>query len=105
MLLVGSDEPQSLGQIELARFINPAGLRAVGHNLLVTSVASGLPIVGVPGQDGRGKIDQGALEVCTGQVLDEVVKMIITQRAYEIKSKAIQKSEEMAQIANNLKRS
>ena len=105
VLLVGSDEPQSLGQIELARFINPAGLRAVGHNLLVTSVASGLPIVGVPGQDGLGKIDQGALEVSSVQVVDEMVNMIIAQRAYEINSKAIQTSEEMAQIANNLKRS
>lgn len=104
VLLVGSDEPQSLGQIEIARFINPAGLKAVGHNILTTTVASGLPIVGVPSLDGLGKIDQGALEVSNVQVVDEMVNMIIAQRAYEINSKAIQTSEEMAQIANNLKR-
>ena len=103
-LVVGSDEPQSLGQIELARFINPAGLSAVGHNLYVPTAASGQPIVGTPTEDGFGRIDQGALEISNVQVVDEMVNMIIAQRAYEINSKAIQTSEEMTQIANNLKR-
>lgn len=103
-LIVGSDEPQSLGQIELARFINPAGLSAVGHNLFVPTAASGQPIIGTPTEDGLGRIDQGALEISNVQVVDEMVNMIIAQRAYEINSKAIQTSEEMTQIANNLKR-
>lgn len=104
VLIVGSDEPQSLGQLEIARFINPAGLSSVGHNLLVQTGASGQPILGVPSEDGLGRIDQGALEVSNVQVVDEMVNMIIAQRAYEINSKAIQTSEEMTQIANNLKR-
>lgn len=104
VLLVGASESQSLGQMELARFINPAGLSAVGHNLLTITSASGQPILGAPSQDGLGRIDQGALEVSNVQVVDEMVNMIIAQRAYEINSKAIQTSEEMAQIANNLKR-
>ena len=103
-LIAGSDEPQTLGQIEIARFINPAGLSAVGHNLFVQTAASGQPIVGTPTQDGLGRLDQGALEISNVQVVDEMVNMIIAQRAYEINSKAIQTSEEMTQIANNLKR-
>ncbi|HSH00394.1 MAG TPA: flagellar basal-body rod protein FlgG, partial [candidate division Zixibacteria bacterium] len=76
-LIVGSDEPQSLGQIELALFINPAGLSAVGHNLFVPTAASGQPIIGVPTEDGLGRIDQGALEISNVQVVDEMVNMII----------------------------
>jgi flagellar basal-body rod protein FlgG len=104
VLVPGNQEPQSLGQIELARFINPAGLSAVGHNLFIPTSASGLAITGTPTLDGMGRIDQGTLEVSNVEVVDEMVNMIIAQRAYEINSKAIQTSEDMTQIANNLKR-
>jgi flagellar basal-body rod protein FlgG len=104
VLLVGNDEPQSVGQIELARFINPAGLKAVGHNLFVQTSASGDPIVGNPAEEGLGKVDQGYLELSNVRVVDEMVNMIVAQRAYELNSKVIQTSEDMSQIANNLRR-
>ena len=104
VLLVGNDEPQSVGNIELARFINPAGLAAVGHNLFNPTSASGSPIVGEPTRDGLGKIDQGYLELSNVDVVDEMVNMIVAQRACEINSKVIQTSEDMTQIVNNLKR-
>jgi flagellar basal-body rod protein FlgG len=104
VLVIGSDEPQSIGQIELARFINPAGLSAVGHNLYVQTAASGTPITGTPSTDGLGKIDQGYLEISNVNVVDEMVNMIVAQRAYELNSKVIQTSEDMTQIVNNLKR-
>ena len=104
VLLVGNDEPQNIGQIELAKFVNPAGLSAVGHNLFVQTSASGEPILGTPTQDGLGKIDQGYLEISNVKVVDEMVRMIVAQRAYELNSKVIKTSEDMVQIANNLKR-
>jgi flagellar basal-body rod protein FlgG len=104
VLLVGNEEPQTIGQIELARFINPAGLSAIGHNLFNQTPASGAPIIGNPAQDGLGKIDQGYLEISNVKVVDEMVNMIVAQRAYELNSKVIQTSEDMLQISNNLKR-
>jgi flagellar basal-body rod protein FlgG len=104
VLLVGNDEPQTIGQIELAKFVNPAGLSAVGHNLFTQTSASGEPILGTPTQDGLGKIDQGYLEISNVEVVDEMVRMIVAQRAYELNSKVIKTSEDMTQIANNLKR-
>jgi len=104
VLLVGNDEPQSIGQLELARFVNPAGLSAVGRNLYNQTSAAGSPILGSPTQDGLGKIDQGYLELSNVKVVDEMVNMIVAQRAYELNSKVIQTSEDMLQISNNLKR-
>lgn len=104
VLLVGTDEPQTIGNIELARFVNPAGLSAVGHNLYIQTAASGDPILGTPTQDGLGKIEQGYLEMSNVAIVDEMVNMIVAQRAYEINSKVIQTSDDMAQIANTLKR-
>ena len=103
VLVVGNDEPQEIGQLELARFINPAGLSAVGHNLFTQTGASGDPILGNPGEEGLGTIDQGYLEMSNVEVVDEMVNMIVAQRAYEINSKVIKTSEDMTQIANNLK--
>ena len=103
VLIVGEDTPQSLGQLELARFINPAGLSAVGRNLFTVTSASGLPILGNPSRDGLGKIDQGYLELSNVKVVDEMVNMIVAQRAYEINSRTIKTSDEMAQIINNLR--
>jgi len=102
--VVGTDEPQVIGQIELAKFINPAGLSAVGHNLYLQTPASGNPIVGTPTEEGLGKLNQGYLEVSNVKVVDEMVNMIVAQRAYELNSKVVQTSEDMTQIVNNLKR-
>ncbi len=102
--LVGTNEPQEVGNLELARFVNPAGLSAVGHNLFVETPASGEPILGTPTQDGLGQIEQGYLELSNVQVVDEMINMIVAQRAYEINSKVIQTGDEMTQIANNLRR-
>jgi len=102
--LVGQTEPQEIGQFELARFINPAGLSSMGHNLFQQTAASGEPITAVAGEDGMGTIRQGYLEISNVDVVTEMINMIIAQRAYEINSKAIQTSEDMTQIANNLKR-
>lgn len=102
--LIGQDEPSVIGQIELARFINPAGLSAIGKNLMVATGATGSVVTNTPGQGGLGTIDQGYLEMSNVSVVDEMVNMIVAQRAYEINSKAIQTADDMASIANNLKR-
>jgi flagellar basal-body rod protein FlgG len=102
--VVGNETPQQIGQLELARFINPAGLSAVGHNLYTETVASGAPITGIPATEGLGRIDQGSLESSNVSVVDEMVNMIMAQRSYEINSKVIQTSDEMSQTTNNLKR-
>ncbi len=103
VLLVGDDQPQTIGQMELAKFINPAGLSAVGHNLYNQTGASGSPILGTPTRDGLGPIDQGHLEMSNVKVVDEMVNMIVAQRAYELNSKVIQTGEDMARIVNNLR--
>jgi len=103
-LQVGEVEPQALGQIELARFVNPAGLSAIGQNLFQETVASGPAILGNPGTEGMGQLSQGYLEGSNVHVVEEMVAMIMAQRAYEISSKAIKTSEEMLQIASGLKR-
>lgn len=102
--IFGQSDPVNVGQIELARFVNPAGLSATGHNLLVETAASGDPILDTPTQSGMGKLEQGYLEVSNVSVVDEMVNMIVAQRAYEMNSKAIQTADDMAQIANSLKR-
>lgn len=96
--------PQELGQIQLVRFINPAGLESLGRNLLKETNASGAPTASNPGQDGAGTIVQRYLEMSNVQVVDEMVNMIVAQRAYEMNSKAITTSDEMLGIAAGLKR-
>ena len=100
----GSDHPQTVAKIQLARFVNPAGLKSDGRNLYSATAASGEPIVGEPGLDGFGNIAQGYLEMSNVQVVEEMVSMIVAQRAYETNSKAIQAADEMLQTANNLRR-
>ncbi|PLX16355.1 MAG: flagellar basal-body rod protein FlgG [Candidatus Muiribacterium halophilum] len=98
-------EAQQLGQITIARFINPAGLKNIGRNLMVQTTASGAPIgPGVPGLEGRGTIQQGYIEMSNVSVADEMVQMIVAQRAYEVNSKAISTSDQMLGIASSLKR-
>ncbi len=100
----GSDTPVEVGQVELYRFVNPAGLQAVGENLYKVSAASGDAIAGRPGFDGMGKTIQKFLEMSNVSVVKEMVDMIVAQRAYEMNSKTIQTSDTMLGIANNLKR-
>ncbi len=102
--LPGQPQPQEVGQLQLAKFLNPSGLQAVGHNLYVNSVSAGDPILGNPSENGFGELAQGYLEMSNVQVVDEMVNMIIAQRAYEINAKAIQTSDEMSSVANQLKR-
>jgi flagellar basal-body rod protein FlgG len=96
--------PQQVGTIELANFQNPAGLEARGGNMFVLSNASGDPITGVPGTDGLGTIAQGFLEDSNVSVVEEMVSMILGQRAYEASSKVIRAADEMLQQVNNLSR-
>jgi flagellar basal-body rod protein FlgG len=90
--------------LELYRFVNPAGLQAIGDNLYKVSSASGEAIAGIPGFDGMGRTLHKFLEMSNVQVVQEMVNMIVAQRAYEMNSKAIQTSDAMLSIANNLKR-
>lgn len=92
--------PAELGTVETARFVNPAGLQPIGDNLLVETAASGAAQSGTPGLDGRGSIRAGSLESSNVNVVEELVDMIETQRAYEVNSKMIQAADEMMRNAN-----
>ena len=98
--LQGQTEATTLGKIQTVRFINPAGLQASGNNLLTETAASGAPQVGDPGTDGRGAIRAGSLESSNVNIVEELVDMIETQRAYEVNSKLIKATDEMLQYAN-----
>lgn len=89
-----------LGEIELADFVNPTGLQAVGENLFKETAASGVPVVGTPGLDGIGNVYGGSLETSNVNVVTELINMIETQRAYEMNSKAISTSDQMLQYAS-----
>jgi flagellar basal-body rod protein FlgG len=102
--LPGETEAQQAGQISLAKFVNPAGLLSVGHNRYKATSASGPAITGTPGTDGMGTIAQGFLESSNVKIVEELVNLIIAQRAYEVNSRAIQTSDDMLQTANNLRR-
>ena len=98
------DESIQVGQIELYRFINPAGLQAIGENAFKVTAASGEALPGQPGREGMGTILHTFLEMSNVSVAQEMVNMIVAQRAYEFNSKAIQTSDTMLGIAANLKR-
>jgi flagellar basal-body rod protein FlgG len=102
--LPGQLDPQEVGQIELAKFLNPGGLNAIGHNLYLSTASSGDAILGNPSENGFGELAQGYLEMSNVEVVDEMVNMILAQRAYEINAKAIQTSDDMSRVANELKR-
>ena len=93
---------QPIGSITLANFINPAGLDPLGQNLFAETVASGNPITGEPGSEGMGQVMQGYLENSNVNVVQELVSMIQTQRAYEMNSKAIQTTDQMLQRLSQL---
>ena len=100
----GDSEPDRIGELQIVRFINPAGLKSEGRNLYTATAASGSPMIGTPGLDGFGTLSQNFLEMSNAQVVEEMVNMIVSQRAYETNSKAIQAADDMLQTANNLRR-
>ena len=103
--VVGSSgEEQSVGSISLAAFANPAGLKSVGDNLFLETVASGAPTLSSPGQNGVGSFRQGYLERSNVNVVSELVRLIAAQRAYEINTKSISVADKMLQQSNNLVR-
>ena len=104
VLQAGATEPTEIGTIQLAKFVNPAGLSSIGRNLYVPTGASGTATTGTAGDGEFGTIAQGYLEMSNVSVVDAMVNMITAQRAYEINSKSIQTADDMLSVANNLKR-
>ena len=102
--LQGEAVPVELGQLELARFNNEAGLQSIGGNLYVETIASGEPIISTPGEEGLGGIRQGFLESSNVEVVQEMVNLITAQRAYEVNSKVVTTSDQMLSLANQIKR-
>lgn len=103
VLLPGSTAATQVGSMQLTNFINPAGLQAIGQNLLLESGSSGAPQTGTPGLNGLGTLTQGSVESSNVNIAEELVNMIETQRAYEMNSKAIQSADQMLQfVTNNL---
>jgi flagellar basal-body rod protein FlgG len=100
----GQSTPQQIGTIQLASFQNPPGLQALGRNLFLQTAASGDPITGNPGDNGLGRLTQGFLEQSNVNVVEEMVAMIIAQRAYEVNSRAIRVADDMMSQINNLVR-
>jgi len=98
--LAGQTASSELGKIETARFVNSSGLASAGNNLLTETAASGTPQTGAPGIEGRGAVRQGSLEGSNVNVVEELVDMIETQRAYEVNSKMIKATDEMLQFVN-----
>ena len=103
-LQIDPEVTKIIGQLELVRFPNSSGLKALGGNLYIETEASGPPEIGAPGENGFGVLQQGYLEMSNVNVVEEMVNMIIAQRAYEINSKSIQTSDDMLARVNQLKR-
>ncbi|MBL8551856.1 MAG: flagellar basal-body rod protein FlgG [Hyphomonadaceae bacterium] len=99
----GQTAPQQLGQIELAAFINPAGLEALGDNLFLETAASGAPQVATPGSEGMGTLMQGFVETSNVNAVEEISALIVAQRAYEMNARVITASDEMLQAASQLR--
>jgi flagellar basal-body rod protein FlgG len=99
----GETEPRNLGQIQVANFVNPAGLNSIGRNLYTMSPSSGEPIVTNPGENGTGAIGQGQVEASNVNIVDEMVQMIVGQRAYELNSKVIKTGDEMLASTNQMR--
>jgi flagellar basal-body rod protein FlgG len=100
----GSTTAQTVGTIQLANFQNPGGLNALGGNIFVASAASGDPLTGNPGENGLGAINQGFLEQSNVSIVEEMVNMIVAQRAYEVNSKAVRVADDMLSQINQLVR-
>jgi flagellar basal-body rod protein FlgG len=105
VLLQGDNSTvQQIGQFEIARFPNPAGLTARGGNLFLESPASGVPLLGRAGEEGMGEISAGFLEMSNVETVEELINMITAQRAYELNSKTISVADDMMQNVNMLRR-
>ena len=104
VLQQGDTTPVEVGQMELAQFTNPGGLSSIGKNLFVTTAASGEATTANPNSEGLGAVNQGFLELSNVNVVEEMINMIVSQRAYELNSKVVTTSDEMMAMANNLKR-
>ncbi|MDD3050881.1 MAG: flagellar basal-body rod protein FlgG [Candidatus Cloacimonetes bacterium] len=104
VVLHGESTAEEIGQIELARFVNPAGLKSIGGNLYQETSASGAPSVGIPGNTTYGRVMQGYLENSNVEIVQEMEDMILAQRGYELNSKVVRTSESMLETANGLKR-
>jgi flagellar basal-body rod protein FlgG len=104
VLQAGQTQPQQVGRIEIANFQNAAGLQAIGKNLYLATQASGEAIVGTPGENGLGTLLAGFVEQSNVSVVEEMVNMIVSQRAYEASSKVIRTADEMLTQANNVVR-
>lgn len=102
VILQGQSAPTEIGRIQTAVFVNPAGLSSMGQNLYRETEASGQPVSGNPGDNGSGSLAGKFLEASNVQLVEEMVNLIVAQRAYEISSKAITTSDQMLQTANNL---
>jgi flagellar basal-body rod protein FlgG len=100
----GESQPVAVGQLELARFVNPAGLNAQGANLYLATEKSGDPITGKPGEDGFGTLSQGFLESSNVKLVDELVSLVLAQRAFEVNARAVQASDELLSLVNSLRR-
>lgn len=103
-MMAGDNSTVELGQVELAKFANPGGLEALGDNLFAQTDASGLPFYGSPGDEGFGVIRQGYLEQSNVDIVNEMVRLIEAQRAYETNSKMVQTAEDMMSVTNSIKR-
>lgn len=104
VMQAGQSAPTNIGNIQLAQFSNPSGLSSSGKNIYTQTDSSGAPTTGTPGRNGIGALSQGFLEMSNVSVMEEMVNMIVGQRAYEINSKAVQAADEMLQQANGLKK-
>lgn len=104
VLLSGSETLQQVGQFELAAFVNPAGLKEVGENLYVVTEASGTPVTATPGTSGVGQLNQGFLESSNVEPVQELVKLIKTQRAFELNGQVLRAADETLQQINALRR-
>jgi flagellar basal-body rod protein FlgG len=96
----GQIQPNQIGQLDMINFINPAGLEAVGNNLYRETPASGIPVIGIAGEEGFGTILQGFLEQSNVNAVTEITNLIVAQRAYEMNTKVITASDEMLQSLN-----
>lgn len=103
-MMAGDNQTIDLGQIELAKFVNPGGLEAMGDNLFSETESSGIPFYSTPGSDGFGLVRQGYLEGSNVDIVTEMVRLIEAQRAYETNSKMVQTAEDMMSVTNAIKR-
>lgn len=99
----GQADPQNVGQIQLATFVNEAGLQSIGNNLYLETTASGQPNEGVPGIEQRGTLLQGFLETSNVNVVSEITNLITAQRAYEMNSRVIETSDQMMSTLSNMR--